>query len=45
MKGMYENLQGLLQKIRYEEQWWNIRADLKDIAMLIWLQGRYTNFC
>jgi len=38
MKETLDNLQVLLQKIRYEEHWWNKRADLKVIPMLIWLQ-------
>jgi len=34
MKETYKNLEVLLQKMRYEEHWWNICADLKVIAML-----------
>jgi hypothetical protein len=42
MKETYENLQVLPQKICYEEHRCNICADLKVIAMLTALQGRYT---
>jgi len=39
MKGTYENLKVLLQKIYNEEHWWNICADLKVMAMPTVLQG------
>jgi hypothetical protein len=45
MKEAYENLQVLLQKIGYEEHRWNIRADLRVIAVLTGLQGGNTKFC
>jgi len=35
----------LLQKLRCEEHRWDIRADLKFIAMLTELLGGYTKFC
>jgi hypothetical protein len=44
-KETYKNLEVLLQKMRYEEHWWNICADLKVIAMLTVLQGKYTKLC
>jgi hypothetical protein len=40
-----QNLQVLLQKIRYEEHRWNMCADVKVIAILTVLQGGYTKFC
>jgi len=45
MQEMWENLQGLLQKIRYEYHRWNVCADLKVTAMVIVLQDRVTKFC
>jgi hypothetical protein len=45
VKKMYENLQVLLNKIRYEEHQWNTCADLKVIGMLPWLRSGYTKFC
>jgi hypothetical protein len=39
IKGIYENLQVLLQTIHYEEHQWSICADLKVTAMLSVLQG------
>jgi hypothetical protein len=45
MKEPYENLQVLLQKIRYEEHRWNLFADIKAVAMLMVKQGVYTKFC
>jgi Cdc6-like AAA superfamily ATPase len=44
-KEIYKNLEVFLQKMRYEEHFWNICADLKVIAMLTVLQGRSTKFC
>jgi len=43
MKEIYANIQGLLNKIYYEDHQWNIYADLKVVAMLTRLQG-HTNF-
>jgi hypothetical protein len=45
MKETYENLQVLLQKIRYEENRLDICGDPKVTAMLTGLQGGYTKFC
>jgi hypothetical protein len=45
MQEMWENLQGLLQKIRYEYHRWNVCAELKVTAMVTVLQDRFTKFC
>jgi len=45
MKETYENLQVLLQKIRFEEHRWNLFADIKVVAILMVKQGVYTKFC
>jgi len=45
MKETYDNVQVLLQKIRYEEHRWNTFADIKVRAMLMVKQGGYSKFC
>jgi len=45
MKEIYANIQGLLNKICYEDHQWNIYADLKVVAMLTRLQGHTKIFC
>jgi len=45
MKGSYENMKLLLEKIQYEKYNWNICGDLKVIALLLGLQLGYTKFC
>jgi len=46
MKEIYANIQGLLNKICFEDDQWNIHADLKVVAMLTQLQGGHTKlFC
>jgi hypothetical protein len=41
----YATIQGLLEKISYEDHQWNICADLKVVALLTGLQGGYTKLC
>jgi len=45
MKETYADIQGLLKKICLEEHQWNVRAELKVVALLSLLQGGYTKFC
>jgi len=45
MKGCYENMKLLLEKIQYEKYNWNFCGDLKVIALLLGLQFGYTKFC
>ena len=45
MKETFQNLQFMLEKIRYSEHNWLICADLKVIAILTGLQLGYTKYC
>ena len=45
MKKTFQNLQFMLEKIRYSEHNWLICADLKVIAILTGLQLGYTKYC
>jgi len=45
MKEIYANIQGMLNKICYEDNQCNIYADLKVVAMLTRLQGHTKIFC
>ena len=40
-----DNIQGLLEKICFEDYQWNVRADLKVVASLNGLQRCYTKCC
>ena len=44
LKERYENLEFILDKIKYEDHKWIICSDLKIISMLLRQQGGYTNF-
>jgi hypothetical protein len=45
MRETYASIQGLLEKMCYEDHQWNIRTDLKVVALLTGLQGGYTKCC
>ena len=45
LKETYDNMQVLLQAIKYESHQWKICGDLKVIALLMGLQGGFTKHC
>ena len=45
LKETYDNMQVLLQAIKYESHKWKICGDLKVIALLMGLQGGFTKHC
>ena len=45
MRENYENIKKILQCIRYDENNWDICADLKVVAILTGLQLGYTKYC
>jgi len=45
MKEGYESMKLLLGKIEYDEFKWNLRGDLKVVALLLGMQLGYTKYC
>jgi hypothetical protein len=45
MKETHTNIQGWLNKIWYEDNQWNLGADLRVVAVLTGLQGDNTELC
>lgn len=45
LKETYENMESILNLIKYKDFKWKVCADLKVIAMLVGLQGGFTKYC
>ena len=45
MKGCYENMELILNKIKYKEYNWVIYVNLKVVSILTGLQSFYTKYC
>lgn len=45
LKESYENMQLILDLIKYKEYNWKVCADLKVVAILLGLQGGFTKYC